>query len=354
MRKITNPYQGVNWANQQKANLHCHTIHETIADVLYGSDGLLTAAEVIDAYHAKDYKVLAITNHDTEAHSQVTTWPWTIFGRDPATLEMLAVQGKELSNVNHHNNWFSNVGTWNKNIDSSISAIARAGGIVQINHPGEYDETLQWYLDLCLAHKDVAFAMEVYNHNNQYPDDILLWDKVNAYTIPRGRVVYGYGNDDLHNTTHFGKSYSYILSDTIIEADVKAAMLKGATYFCNEPDGTGDALAPKITNIVVDELAETITITADSGTVKWYTEDTVEAGTGNTFNYSDLDKGFVRAQITNDYGVSNTQPFTFDVDAFDNTVLSTHVKMPYGWVDVEKSYGKTDLGWIESDGILTK
>ena len=85
-----------------------------------------------------------------------------------------------------------------------------------------------------------------------------------------------------------------LMTDLTTE-DLKQAMRTGASYFCYEPKGSGEAKAPRITNIEVDEQAQTITVDAN-GLVYWIyaTDKTSSAassarstvvGIGKTFCY---------------------------------------------------------------------
>lgn len=309
--RIINPYDGVNWSNQQKANLHTHTSLQTINDVLYGSDGSYTQAQAIDHYYNNGYKVLALTDHDYVDDSQVTTFPWTVFGRDPKTLGMIAVEGKELSRCNHICSLFNNLGFVDTEDESvALEAVKANDGIAVINHPGRYSESENWYANLYLSYPDVAVALEVYNQGDRYPDDRKLWDKINAITIPQGKIVFGCANDDMHREEDRFITYQYILSE-LNEVAVRTAIENGQTYFSSEPLGNGVAKAPRITSIVVDENAKTISISADSGTITWISAATETVGTGAVFNYSGFKKSFVRAEIANEFGTTCTQPFAF-------------------------------------------
>ena len=269
-------------------------------------------AEVVDLYRNRGYKVLAFTDHDWGTASQVTTYPPSIFGVDPDALGMVIIQGKEFSQGHHRNGLFCDLGVYTDDVSGSINAVQTRGGLAVINHPYVYTETLEWYSLLFLRYKDVLVGLEV-NNSKYVGNSIGLWDNLNAEVIPQGKTVFGYGNDDFHDTYtnvnigHF-RNYNFILSD-LTESSVRTAMENGQTYFCKVADGANDA--PKITNIVVDSTS--ITITADSGTVKWVTEGTVEVGTGGTFDYSGFDKSFVRAEITSSNGITCTQPFTFEL-----------------------------------------
>jgi hypothetical protein len=323
----------VDWSKQQKANLHTHTKLTTVNDIVYGSDGNLTQQEIIDRYYNAGYKILAITDHDFIGQSLVTTWPWTLFDRDSETLGMLAIQGKELSRGDHILSLFNDLGISSTDDEIvTLKAIADNGGISIIAHPGRYEETKEWYAQLIKNYEDIVCGMEVYNQGDKYPNDRQTWDLVNAILIPAGKIAYGFSNDDCHGTTTILKSYQFVLSD-LNEAAVNDALLTGKTYFCYEPGASGEAKAPRITNIVVDKTAKTITISADSGTITWYTEDTEAVGTETIFNYAGFEKTFVRAEITNDFGITCTQPFVFTTPKDS----------------VEKTYGKDNNMWLDAE-----
>lgn len=348
--RIINPYSDVNWSSQQKANLHSHTSQTTINSVVYGSDGDFTAQQIIDGYYNNGYKILSITDHDAE-YSQVTTYPWTIFERDPATLGMLAIEGKEFSEGNHINGLFCNLGYAGSNESETVIEITNHNGLGVINHPGRYSQALAWYTELFLTHKNTLIGIEVYNNGDDYPNDRKLWDLINAATIPQGKIVYGFSNDDTHIAEDFYRNYQFILS-TISESSVKSALKNGHTYFSYESGGSGEAKSPRITNIVVDETTQTITLTADSGTVKWCTEYTEEVETGNIFDYSDFTKCFVRAEIINEFGITHTQPFAF-VSEFSTTISEVKAWDGEAWANVEPHNYDGDE-WIKVTEIRQK
>jgi hypothetical protein len=100
--QIESPYAGVNWEEdgQYKANLHTHT---TL------SGGTSTPDVVIDLYRELGYGILALTDHDDDSVA-VPTWPWQSYGRDPAALGMVAIQGNEISDVHHIGSHFNDYG----------------------------------------------------------------------------------------------------------------------------------------------------------------------------------------------------------------------------------------------------
>ena len=199
-----------------------------------------------------------------------------------------------------------------------------------INHPGQY-----WNLSTTYSETDKngpgwhatnfktypsLVGLEVYNQGNRRPNDRILWDLILERTMP-ARPVFGYSGDDTHNDEQLFRNYNMMLMEELSTDELKDAMRKGESYFCYEPKGSGEAKAPRITNIVVDEDNKTITIEAD-GLVHWiYGTDKTSTsasstrssvvGIGKTFNYTNYQGSYVRALITNVYGETCTQPFGF-------------------------------------------
>lgn len=337
-----NPYQAIDWAsvNQYKSNMHTHTTQS--------NDPIdkFTTAYVVDRYHAAGYKILALTDHD------YCTYPWNLFpqmmsgvpARDPEALGMLAVPGNELSKdntnswdertggqFNHHNDFFTGrQGQEFASLQESYAYTYALGGMQIINHPGQY-----WNLSTTYSETDKngpgwhatnfktypsLVGLEVYNQGNRRPNDRILWDQILERTMP-ARPVFGYSGDDTHNDEQLFRNYNMMLMEELSTDELKDAMRKGESYFCYEPKGSGEAKAPRITNIVVDEDNKTITIEAD-GLVHWiYGTDKTSTsasstrssvvGIGKTFNYTNYQGSYVRALITNVYGETCTQPFGF-------------------------------------------
>ena len=348
-RLTNNPYQEIDWTtiNQFKGNFHTHTTQSNDA-----SDGF-TTAYVVDRYHAAGYKILSLTDHD------YNPYPWELFpqymstvpARNPAELGMLAVPGNELSKdntnswsertggqFNHHNDFFTGrQGQEFASLQESYAYTYALGGMQIINHPGQYwsinntySETQKdgpgWHATNFKTYPSLI-GLEVYNQGNRRPNDRILWDQILERTMP-ARPVFGYSCDDAHNDDQLFRNYNFMLMEELSTEELKDAMRKGETYFCYEPKGSGEAKAPRITNIAVDEDKKTITIEAN-GLVYWiYGTDKTSAapssarstvvGIGNTFCYEGYQGSYVRAFITNVYGETCTQPFSF-VDVKNST-----------------------------------
>ncbi len=264
--------------------------------------------------------------------------------RDPQALGMLAVPGNELSKdntnswnertggqFNHHNDFFTGrQGQEFATLAESYAYTYALGGMQIINHPGQYwdlgttySETAKngpgWHATNFKTYPSLV-GLEVYNQGNRRPNDRILWDQILDRTMP-SKAVFGYSGDDTHNDEQLFRNYNFMLMEDLTTEELKDAMVKGESYFCYEPAGTGLGKAPRISTIVVDEDNQTITITAN-GLVHWIysTDKTSDAassrrstvvGLGNTFSYKGFQGTYVRALITNTYGETCTQPISF-------------------------------------------
>lgn len=296
---VDNPYEGIVWTGEgawqrHKANFHTHTTQ---------SDGKMKPDVVIDHYHGKGYTILAITDHNKN------TWPWTNWNRDPETLGILAIPGNELSSGHHRGSLFNTInGNPGRNVKSTLTQVADAGGLSMLYHPGRYSKSIEWYIDIYTS-IPTCFGMEVFNQADRYPNDRAIWDAILTQLMPN-RPVWGYANDDMHTTSHLFKGYNMVFVEDLTETQVRQALQSGRSYFSYEPGHTGDALAPSIESITVDTAAMTITISASAyNDIEWISSGNV-VGNGTSFSYSQShDMPYVRARIIGDYGETHTQPF---------------------------------------------
>lgn len=337
-----NAYEGVDWenTNRYKANFHTHTSQSF--------DTSIPVHEVVDLYHQAGYSILALTDHD------FNPYPWTLFdlfnpdaeSRDHEQLGMLTIPANELSkdnrnswseatggDFNHHNDFFTGrKGQEFASLRESYAYTQALGGMQLINHPGQYwslDKTYtageknspQWHAENFQTYSSLI-GLEVYNQGNRRPNDRILWDQILEITMP-DRPVWGYSNDDTHTREQYFRNYQYMLMPDLTVESLKDAMSNGREYFSYEYTGSGEAKAPRINSIKVDDSAMTITIDTDADDVSWiYSTDKPSSGTagsrkstvvglGKTFDYSGYQGRYVRALIKNEYGETCTQPFGF-------------------------------------------
>lgn len=324
VRTLVNPYTGINWATvgHHRANLHTHSTE---------SDGNLNPADVIDFYRNNGYTVLALTDHNE------CSYPWQNWGRDPEALGMLAIPGCEYSRHNHICGYFLCHETTSTSEEQTLSEIAAQGGVANINHPGRYwgpnpdgsipVETMQkyvtWYTDFP---KEVLLGIEVFNSINRHPEDMKLWDALLGVMMPN-RPIWGFANDDMHflniGALPFAAvSWNIILTDTLDEASIRAAMSTGQGYFCTvttQIDGNlWDAnQVPMINGVTHDPSAGTIALSATSGGIplpeadyRWISGGEL-VHTGSVLDYQNTPgiTNYVRAQLVGTGGSSFTNPF---------------------------------------------
>lgn len=317
---IYNPYKPVwvkDWSVQQKCSLHSHTSMLQIGNKIFGSDGQVSAEDMIALLEAKGYDICCFTDHDSP--SGVSNYAVCTIMPEDLGIEtsILFFPARELTSGPDRQCWFIDyIGS--PDVDRDWENIRKAGGLSIINHPGgnsvEEGYTDEWYAEKFIKFRDILVGIECYNSGDRYPNDRKLWDRINAMTIPYGKVVFGYSNSDAHVEDTVYKNYMMFLCDKNIPS-LKFAMQKGCSYFCYEPGNTGNDLTPRINNIEVDDEGSnfSITISHTGGDVKWITNGTTEVGTGDTFNFTELveTNDFIRAEIHNEHGVTGTQPIAF-------------------------------------------
>ncbi len=349
---INNPYASVNWStfNQYKADFHAHSNE---------SDGSPQPAETVEEHYKKGFDILALTDHNVLN----TTWNRkddpTGNGRTYLTDERLAEitagtdrdgrgmvaipNSDEQSLSDHLNTFFTSFNNESgATLESNIAKTQELGGICHINHPGRYTggsntsnngadgeaasnnpETVKKYVDLFTKYS-ACVGMEIINKldGDSYSDRI-LWDNILEQTMPQGRFVWGFSNDDTHSNAATGHSYNMMLMPSNTPTNVRAAMENGTFYASakvakregytvTDYATINDYQPPVITNIEVDQAEDTITIEGDLyHTIEWIADGEVIA-TGNTIDLNDYEgkvNSYVRAQLKGDEGISFTQPF---------------------------------------------
>ncbi len=321
--EIENPYETVDWENhfQYKANFHTHT---TV------SDGRLNPHTVVDSYHMLGYDILAITDHNA------VTYPWTDFSnmepsstslrriendpesmpgeflfedRDPFELRMIDIQANELSSHHHMGSFFNDHNNTTTEIESLV-AINAKDGIAMLYHPGRYDFSVDWYVELYKSY-DHLFGLEVFNQGDRYPDDRETWDSILSETMPE-RPVWGFSNDDMHTSAQIGRNWNIMLLPELTHETVRHGMEYGLSYFVYAPEGHDGPATPVIENINVNQRKGLIEISASGhDSVHWFYNG-IRLHNGEIINLDDIpdDITYVRAELHGPGDIiTGTQPF---------------------------------------------
>ena len=370
---ITNPYENVDWESygQYKTALHVHT---------FNSDGRASTDYTVDYHYSQGYNFVAATDHNYNTNK----WSEVENGAMASDREEEIMRGEgrdhkpifpipystEQSLEDHVNTFFANfVNEEGMTLEDNIKKAEEIGGISHINHPGRYTggqeggeegenasnnaDNIQKYVDLFMKYPSCT-GMEIINKlDNESRSDRILWDNILMKTMPSGRNVWGYSNDDSHSLEEIGYSFNvmllnknefaqngtaalYAATDDEIKAQsennpVRKAMENGAFYAVSRvdrreninadapPAGTYSTLdlleqpTPSISNIQTDTEQGTITITgADYDIIEWIA-DGVKISEGNTLNLKDnkdkINHYYVRAQLKSKTGIAFTQPF---------------------------------------------
>jgi len=344
---ITSPYANVDWNTygQYKADFHSHSTN---------SDGSNTVAQMVEDHYAKGFDIFTVTDHS------VLTENWDKAAKGAITTERKAEieagvgrDGKgmididncdEQSATDHINSFFANyndVTGGTRTMASTIAAVEALGGITHINHAGRYTggaaggangaaasnnpATIKKYVDLFMAYPSLV-GMEIVNkQDDESRSDKILWDNILTQTMPNGRFVWGFANDDTHSVGATGFAWNVMLMPELTQSQTRTAMETGAFYAVSRIDRREGINAlnlalttPSITNIVVE--GNTITITgADYDVIEWISG--VDATTGmvnviatgasiDVSNYADvIENNYVRAQLKSQNGIAYTQPF---------------------------------------------
>ena len=376
---ISSPYANVDWAafGQYKAAFHTHSTN---------SDGGNTRAEMIEDHYAKGYDILNMADHNF----LMTTWDEPGYGRGAGQnrpgigvlsserrAEIEAGAGRngrgmigipfsnEQSATDHiitmwadFNNTARDPLSSGQRMAITLGIAEFVGGLSMLAHPGRYTggqnadlvagaaasnnpAQIKKYVDLFLAFPNSLVGMEIMNRlDNETRSDRILWDNILMQTMPKGKSVWGFSNDDSHGLDQTGFNYTVMLLPELSVGATRKALETGAFYAVarvdrrlgvNNFDRDGNVMrnggnatvaylytemtAPSISNIMVRN--NTITIEGTDYDYIGWVADGVEFFRGNTINlndHSDQVNSYIRAHVVGKGGVAYTQPFGITAD----------------------------------------
>ena len=375
--KITSPYETVDWGkwNQYQAQLHTHTLY---------SDGTVDVKDVVERYYELGYDILAVTDHgvvnkgwnrvpevmDLIGYNQYITKfePMSNERYREITVEGAGRDGRPMLDVaygielnalvirkNHVNGFFVDYGNGilgaEEDYETVIAGNSKAGGITFINHPGDFlaankengraedYNQLKVFIEPLMKY-DSCVGIEIFNlRDTTDRADRILWDSLLQYTIPQGKVVWGFANDDSHALDDIDVTRDIMLMPNLSNDELRTAMENGTFFACSRyaryemgEDFVGEGEYAKINEIIVDDEADIISVSASNyDVIEWIADGEIIA-TGDTLDlkdYSDKIGCYVRFQIKNEGGIVCSQPFVCDDgDMSDEAVELPEEKVP--------------------------
>ncbi len=379
--EITSPYEDLDWEsiNQYQAQLHTHTLY---------SDGTVDVKDVVERYYELGYDILAVTDHgvvnkgwnrvpdvlDLVGYNQYINnfKPMSNERYKEITVEGAGRDGRPMLDVpygielnalvvrkNHVNGFFVDYGNGilgaEEDYETVIAGNSAAGGITFINHPGDFIAAnkengraedynqLKVFIDPLLKY-DSCVGIEIFNlRDTTDRADRILWDTILQYTIPQGKNVWGFANDDSHALDDIDVTREIMLMPELSNEALRTAMEKGTFFSCSKYAryemgedfvGTGDYA--KISQVIVDDEADIIAVDATNyDVIEWIADGKIIA-TGDTLDlkeHSDEIGCYVRFQIKNEGGIVCSQPFVCD----DGDMTDDAAKVP------NDSYGSSNI-----------
>ena len=379
--KITNPYAQVselikNGENHYKTNLHTHSTY---------SDANFTMTEMIEGFYDNDFDILAFAEHGIfgkEWDKEPTKIPLFTFQylwhgkkvhptteqyhafldgtyKTPADSRtkkrgLMCVPDAIEMNMftlvkNHVNGYFTNdayEGKYGKENDyeTPLRLVEESGGVSHINHPTDWlqaykdpsvakvPENIAFFADLLRRYKS-CLGIEVLNmYDKPNRSDRILWDELLKTLIPEGeRTIWGFGNSDAHRVCEIDTAFMDFILPEYSLANLRKAMENGnffaiARYAKNElgEDFKGEGAVPVVTEITVDDDADTITIKGrNCDAIEWIADgeiietavseiDGELVSTIRLREKSGAISCYVRAQLKGKGGICMTQPFICD------------------------------------------
>lgn len=369
---ITSPYDDIDWdsINQYQAMLHAHTLY---------SDGTVDVKDVVETYYSLGYDILAITDHGVvnkgwnrvpdvldligynqyinkfEPMSQERYEEITIHGTGRDGRPMLDVPlGIEMNALvvrkNHVNGFFCGYGQGilgeEENYETVIAGTHAAGGITFINHPGDFIAAnkengraedynqLKVFIDPLMKY-DSCVGIEIFNlRDTTDRADRILWDTILQYTIPQGKNVWGFANDDSHALDDIDATRDIMLMPELSNEALRTAMENGTFFACSRyaryemgEEFVGEGEYAQIHEVIVDDEKDTISVVAsDYDVIEWIADGEIIA-TGESISlaeHSDEIGCYVRFQIKNKGGIVCSQPFVCD----DGDMSDEAVELP--------------------------
>ena len=340
---VHNPYEDVDFETDTAAKGEFHTHADETGETP-------PAHELVDLYESKGYDVLCISSKSYAP----SAYPWREFSEiedhwedrypigyhdetddQEKQADLVAIQGNEQQQIEH----IINLGLDMVNEDYlpeerldmsqhdggnywrrfGIEEVEDRDGCCFLAHCGRYYETVdrweRYVTDYRRFEEETLFGFEVWNRTNRYPEDEDMYSKLLSAFSPF-RPIWALSSGDPNTEADIGHNWTTVFTDELESETIIDHMIEG--HMTASVDYSGDENAPELTDVTVDETAETITVTGESvDQVEWFAEGEV-IGTGSTIDYGQkVDDGEIQNHVfpkliegDND-GETIVQPFMF-------------------------------------------
>lgn len=276
---IDSPYKDVIWDGNgawgaYKGNLHTHS---TV------SDADVDFNEMIIEHYKQGFDFLAMTDHaitgkdwnkepthiplylyqyiignkttrlTDEEFEGITTGTYPVDGEARGYGMTCVAGGNELNGLTitkcHVNGMFLPTNKGNNHLgyendhEGAVKLAEKYGGVSFINHPGDWlrsnhdisvvsdPANVKYFSDILLKY-DTCLGMEVFNEKNSVtPYDRILWDNILMETLPYGKNVIGYSNNDAHTLDLVDSSFEVFMMEENNVENIEKTMSSGA-FFC--------------------------------------------------------------------------------------------------------------------------
>ena len=277
------------------------------------------------------FDILALTDHNpflgygkpANSYGKLTTYPWTLWNRNPDELDMVAVEGKELTNpqdFEHDISLFNDLGDLDQtdgyNRIERLKAVSDNMGLLSLAHPRRNVTvsemvTQRKQYNVSVSLEAFTRSVGVRSKGLRFPLD--YWDEILTETMPL-LPIWGISVDDMHSFDQLGGNWSMHLLPELRLGAVRHSLERGEFYFTMDPNGNDvkrhhPIKAPIINKIEVNGRKITIHC-KNTNNISWISEGK-QVSTGDTL---DLDKvvagSYIRAELFgNDGEITCTQPF---------------------------------------------
>lgn len=341
----------------------------------------------------KESRKQVVTPLTEERYNEITTG----VGRDGRGMIEVPLgneQNPTSFNNAHVNSWFADYGDGmlggTSNYEEVVKNVEAAGGLTVINHPGEYtgakeeeceadayNEDDIWYdyvinkFTNILTNYDSCIGIDINSKKDgRTKYDRKLWDILLGKVVPTGRNVFAIATTDAHQLDKVGCAWTDLCMPENNAENIRTCLKNGAFFAVSryienaeelaqfsletgidwgtsfeQENRDGSIPAPKVTNVTVDEKADTISLDVENAlTVHWIADGEVIA-VGDTIDlddYSDKIGSYVRAEAFGEGGVLYTQAFTLDYDGAPETEKA--IFFDFGNIITKIKYILIDMG----------